>query len=393
MSKAGRIVIAAGGTGGHLFPAQALANELIARGHEITLITDERGMRWKDSFEGTDMVTSSSATIARRGFVGKVQALITIMSAVWSNYRLLGRMRPAAVVGFGGYPSIPPMIAAVLRRLPRAIHEQNGVMGRANRALAPRMTAVGVTVPNPVGIPAKARTRQTLVGNPVRAEVVKQAGRKYIAPGIEGDINLLVFGGSQGAAILSTVVPEAIGLLSEPLRQRLKVCQQSRAEDLEKVRTLYEDIGVMALVETFYNDMPQRMRDAHLVISRSGASTVCELMVIGRPSILVPLPQALDGDQAANAKYLVEAGGAWLMPQKEMSVEAVRKLLTDLLEDSSALQGAAEAAREMGRPRAAQELADLVESIAKGGNSREVSGENGGQTATEVASTAKGEGK
>ena len=393
MSRPGRIVIAAGGTGGHLFPAQALANELITRGHEITLITDERGMRWKDSFAGTEMVTSDSATIARRGILGKAQALLTIISAVWSNYRLLGRLKPAAVVGFGGYPSVPPMIAAVFRRLPRVIHEQNGVMGRANRALAPRMTAVGVTVPNPIGIPARARTRQTLVGNPVRAEIVKQAGRKYSPPEEEGDINLLVFGGSQGAAILSDVVPEAIGLLNEPLQRRLRVCQQARAEDLGRVRAVYEDIGIMALVETFYNDMPQRIRDAHLVISRSGASTVCELMVIGRPSVLVPLPQALDGDQAANARYLVEAGGAWLMPQNEMSVEAVRKLLTDLLEDPSALRGAAESAREMGRPRAAQELADLVESVARSVDDRKVSGENGGQSAVEATTASTGEGR
>lgn len=364
MGKDGPIVIAAGGTGGHLFPAQALANELIARGHDITLITDERGMRWKDSFEGAHMVTSNAATTARRGVAGKLGALATIAGAVLSNYSLLGKLKPAAVVGFGGYPSIPPMIASILRRLPRVIHEQNGVMGRANRALASHMSAVGVTVPNPIGIPARAVSRQTLVGNPVRAEVIKHAGRKYQAPGDDDDINILVFGGSQGASVLSDVIPEAVSLLSEPVRKRIRICQQSRAEDVDRVRSFYDGIGVMALVETFYNDMPERMRDAHLVISRSGASTVCELMVMGRPSILVPLPQALDGDQAANAKYLVEAGGAWLMPQKEMTVDAVVKLLTELFEDTSALQGAAEAAREMARPRAAHELADLVERVA-----------------------------
>jgi UDP-N-acetylglucosamine--N-acetylmuramyl-(pentapeptide) pyrophosphoryl-undecaprenol N-acetylglucosamine transferase len=364
MGNGGSIVIAAGGTGGHLFPAQALANELIARGHEITLITDERGMRWKDSFEGAEMVTTSSATTARRGLIGKLGALLTIARAVWSNYRLLGRMKPAAVVGFGGYPSIPPMIAAILRRIPRIIHEQNGVMGRANRALASRMSAVAVTVPNPLGIPARAARRQTLTGNPVRAEVIKHASRKYKAPGPDDEINILVFGGSQGASVLSDIVPHAIGLLNVPVRARIRICQQARPEDVDAVRTTYRDIGVMALVETFYNDMAERMRDAHLVISRSGASTVCELMVMGRPSILVPLLQALDGDQAANAKYLVEAGGAWLIPQSEMTIDALHRLLTELLADTSALKGAAEAAREMARPRAAQELADLVESVA-----------------------------
>lgn len=212
----GRIVIAAGGTGGHLFPAQALANELIARGHPVTLITDERGMRWQDSFEGADMMTTASATTARRGILGKLGALFTIAGAVISNVFLLGRLNPTVVIGFGGYPSIPPMIAAILRRTPRLIHEQNGVMGRANKALAPHMTAIAVTLPHPEGMPQKAAHKQTHVGNPVRPEVVKKSRKKYHAPEEGSEINLLVFGGSQGATILSDAVPDAIGLLPTP---------------------------------------------------------------------------------------------------------------------------------------------------------------------------------
>jgi UDP-N-acetylglucosamine--N-acetylmuramyl-(pentapeptide) pyrophosphoryl-undecaprenol N-acetylglucosamine transferase len=366
MSERRPILIAAGGTGGHLFPAQALASELIARGHKVTLITDDRGMRWKDSFEGAEMRTTQSATTARRGLFGKISALMTIASAVVSNFIYLGKLKPTVVVGFGGYPSIPPMIASILRRVPRVIHEQNGVMGRANRALASHMSAVAVTLPNPVGIPPGAAKLQTHVGNPVRSDVIKKSKWLYHPPEPEGDINLLVFGGSQGATILSEVVPDAIGVLDEALRSRIKVCQQARPEDLEQVRKRYASIGTMALVEAFYNDMPARMRDAHLIISRSGASTVCELMVMGRPAILVPLPQALDGDQAANAKYLVEAGGAWLMPQNEMTVEVLARELKKLFADPAALAGAAASAKELGRPNAASELADLVESTALG---------------------------
>ena len=361
-----RFVIAAGGTGGHLFPAQALANELTARGHAVTLITDDRGMRWKDSFEGADMMTSASATTARRGVLGKLGALVTIAGSVFSNYALLGRLKPAAVIGFGGYPSIPPMIAAILRRMPRIIHEQNGVMGRANKALAPHMTSVAVTLPHPVGLPPKAEHKQSHIGNPVRPDVVKQAKAKYESPEEGGDINLLVFGGSQGATILSDVVPDAVGLLPDELRSRIRVCQQARSEDLDRVRDAYGSMDVMAVVEDFFNDMPERMAAAHLIISRSGASTVCELMVMGRPAILVPLPQALDGDQAANATYLVEEGGAWLMPQSEMTPDNLSATLRKLFLDPAALAGAAHSARELGRPRAAQDLADLVENLAQG---------------------------
>lgn len=361
-----RFVIAAGGTGGHLFPAQALANELIARGHQVTVITDDRGLRWKDSFEGADMRSTRSATTARRGLVGKLSAMMTIIGATLSNVVLLGKLKPAVVVGFGGYPSIPPMLAAIIRRTPRAIHEQNGVMGRANRALSPHMTAIAVTLPHPQGMPEKVAHKQVHVGNPVRPEVVKQARKKYKSPGEEGTISLLVFGGSQGATILSDVVPEAINLLPPELKARLHICQQARDEDLARVRDAYATMEVAAEVEAFYNDLPQRMAAAHLVISRSGASTVCELMVMGRPSILVPLPQALDGDQAANAKYLVEEGGAWLMPQAEMTADRLTALLKEILSDAGALSGAASSARELGRPKAAQDLADLVESLARG---------------------------
>jgi UDP-N-acetylglucosamine--N-acetylmuramyl-(pentapeptide) pyrophosphoryl-undecaprenol N-acetylglucosamine transferase len=361
------ILIAAGGTGGHLFPAQSLAQELVARGHEVILITDERGLAWKDSFVGVDMRVSDSATPYRRGLLGKIYAALVILKAVWSNYWLIGNLKPSFVIGFGGYPSIPPMLAAILRRVPRAIHEQNGVMGRANKALAKRMTAVAVTVPDPRGIPEAARGQQFHVGNPVRPDVIKQSRKAYPSLDREGEINLLVFGGSQGARIFSDVVPAAVTCLGRGILDRLKVHQQCRSEDLDRTKQAYEEMGLEAVVEPFFEDMPELISRAHLVVCRSGASTVSELMVIGRPAILVPLPQALDDDQGSNATFLVEGGGAWLMPQEALTPEGLADLMRRLFEDPSALQTAARISKKLGKPNAAGELASLVESLIEEG--------------------------
>ncbi len=363
MTNSRPIVLAAGGTGGHLFPAQAVARVLIDRGRSVILITDERGLKWKDSFKGAEVETSVSATPFSGGLKGKISAALTISRGVFASFRRFGRLKPAVVVGFGGYPSIPPMLAAILRRIPRCIHEQNGVMGRANRALSAHMTSISVTVPDPVGLPPKAVNRQVVVGNPVRPEVIKKSRKRY--PEIDADqpINLLVFGGSQGATVLSDVVPAAVSCLDPELAKRLNIHQQCREEDIERTRSVYEAQGVHSTVAPFFDDLPGLMSTSHLVISRSGASTVCELMVIGRPSILIPLPQALDGDQAANARFLVEAGGAWMFEQSVLTAEVLADLLTKLLKDPAALKAAAKIAKGMGRPNAAVELADLVESL------------------------------
>lgn len=363
MSEQGPILIAAGGTGGHLFPAQALAEELIKRGRKVVLITDERGLKWKDSFSGVEMLATRSATPYRGGLMGKISAAVVILQAIWTNYWRLRQLKPAVVVGFGGYPSIPPMVAAILRRIPRIIHEQNGVMGRANKALASHMSAIAVTVPDPIGMPPKAKENEFLVGNPVRPDVVKKSRKAYPALEPDSDIHLVVFGGSQGATIFADVVPAAAACLPSVMLARLKVHQQCREEDVARVRKAYDAMGIDAVVAPFFDAMPVLMALAHLVISRSGASTVSELMVMGRPSVLVPLPQALDDDQGANARYLVEVGGAWLMRQDSFTAEALAELMARLFTDPSALQSAARIAKKLGRPEAAMHLADLVESI------------------------------
>ncbi|TNE58565.1 MAG: undecaprenyldiphospho-muramoylpentapeptide beta-N-acetylglucosaminyltransferase [Alphaproteobacteria bacterium] len=369
MSK-GAIVIAAGGTGGHLFPAQSLSQELVTRGYDVTIITDERGMAWAKAFEGATMVVSSSATPYRRGLLGKIGAALTIGRSVLKNYFRLSRIKPLYVIGFGGYPSIPPMVAAILRGTPRMIHEQNGVMGRANRALAQRMTAVAVTVPNPKGLPEKVRAREFMVGNPVRAEVVKQSRKPYPALSGEGPIELLVFGGSQGATVFSDVVPAAIACLDRSLLDRLKIHQQARAEDVERVSRAYREMGIEAEVHAFYENLPELMANAHLVISRSGASTVCELLAVGRPAIMVPLQQALDDDQGANAAYVVEAGGGWIVRQEALTPERLADQIGKLLADPSTLSSAARIAKSLGRPHAARDLANLVEALIEDDKAR-----------------------
>ncbi|TNE42133.1 MAG: undecaprenyldiphospho-muramoylpentapeptide beta-N-acetylglucosaminyltransferase [Alphaproteobacteria bacterium] len=366
----GSIVIAAGGTGGHLFPAQSLSQEMVKRGYDVTIITDERGMAWEKAFEGAIMVVSSSATPYRRGLLGKIGAALTIGRAVIRNFFRLGRIKPLYVIGFGGYPSIPPMVAAILRGVPRMIHEQNGVMGRANRALASRMTAVAVTVPSPKGLPEKARAYEFMVGNPVRAEVVKQSRKPYPALVADGPIELLIFGGSQGATVFSDVVPAAIACLDRALLDRLKIHQQARPEDVERVSKAYREMGIEAEVHAFYDNLPELMAKAHLVISRSGASTVCELLAIGRPAIMVPLQQALDDDQGANAAYVVEAGGGWILRQEALTAEKLADHMGGLLANPSALTSAARIAKSLGRPYAARDLANLVEALIEDDRAR-----------------------
>lgn len=353
------IVLAAGGTGGHLFPALSLATELRKRDVRVTVLTDSRGMNWREEFDQIELLEIRSETPYRRGILGKVFAGMTILRSVMSTILLLGRLRATVVVGFGGYPSFPPLLAAVLRGVRSCIHEQNGVMGRANKALAKRVDRIAVTIPNPKGMPESARTKQITTGNPVRSEVLEAARRRYIAPG-DGTVRLLVFGGSQGATVFSEVVPKSLGLLQDDLRQRIRITQQCRSEDIDSVREQYQNAGIEAELASFFHDLPEQMAESHLIVSRSGASTVCELMVLGRPAIMVPLPQALDDDQGENARFLVEAGGGWLLRQQECTPERLSAMLTDLLNDTDALSNAAEVARSLGQPDAAVKLADLV---------------------------------
>jgi UDP-N-acetylglucosamine--N-acetylmuramyl-(pentapeptide) pyrophosphoryl-undecaprenol N-acetylglucosamine transferase len=363
MSK-GVILLAAGGTGGHLFPAEALAHELIDRGWKVHLATDQRAERYSRHFPAAETHTIPSATLGSKNPVAMLSAFWKIWQGVREASRVIARIKPEAVVGFGGYPTLPPLYAATRRRVPTLIHEQNAVMGRANKALAGRVDAIaGGFLPEGASA-AGAKTVTT--GNPVRPQILEAAKTPYVASNEGEPFRFLVFGGSQGAQFFSDAVPAAIALLPEDQRRRLVLTQQARAEDVARVKAAYADLGVDAQVSPFFTDMAARIGAAHLVMSRSGASTVSEIAVIGRPALLVPYPHALDHDQAANAAALAAAGGAELHPQSTLSAERVAELVGGLIEDPNRLAAMAAAARSAGKPNAARLLADLTESIASG---------------------------
>jgi UDP-N-acetylglucosamine--N-acetylmuramyl-(pentapeptide) pyrophosphoryl-undecaprenol N-acetylglucosamine transferase len=353
------VLVAAGGTGGHLFPAQALAAALNVRGIAVALATDVRAARYGDAFSPDAVHVIPSATFRGRDPISLARTVATLGFGVARAWSMLGRVTPSAVVGFGGYPSVPPVLAASLRGIPTILHEQNGVMGRANRFLSGRVTSIATGFPDVLKNSAFA-AKTTYVGNPIRPAVVAVAATPYAALESGGTLRLLVFGGSQGARVFSDVMPAAIEQLDPGLRARLYVVQQAREEDLARVRETYGARGVRADVRSFFDDLPARMAASHLVISRSGASTVAELSAIGRPAILVPLPHALDQDQAANAGALEKAGGAIPIRQEGFTPGRVAAEITAFAADPARLSAMAQGARSIGRLDAAEKLADLV---------------------------------
>ncbi|WP_170422708.1 UDP-N-acetylglucosamine--N-acetylmuramyl-(pentapeptide) pyrophosphoryl-undecaprenol N-acetylglucosamine transferase [Ruegeria arenilitoris] len=356
------LLIAAGGTGGHMFPAQALAEAMLQKGWRVRLSTDERGARYTGAFPQTvEIVEVASATFARGGLAAKALVGPKIAGGVTSMAIQMMRDRPDVVVGFGGYPSIPALGAATMLSIPRMIHEQNGVLGRVNQLFAKRVAQVACGV-WPTDLPEGAQGIHT--GNPVRAAVLERAAAGYIPPG-DYPMSVLVMGGSQGARILSDVVPGAIAALPDNLRQHIRVAHQARDEDGERVTGFYADHGIRAEVLPFFDDVPRRMSDAQLVISRSGASSVADISVIGRPSILIPFAAAAGDHQTANARGLVQAGGAILIPENALDVPALTEQITAVLTNPEAAQKMAHAALSTGAPDATERLVALVENLAQ----------------------------
>lgn len=355
------VLLAAGGTGGHLFPAFALAQELGRRGIVVDLVTDMRGDKYGSDFPARQIYRVPSATVSGKDPVSLAKTGVTLMRGVAAAYKLLGEIKPKAIVGFGGYPTFPPLVAAKLRRIPSALHEQNAVLGRANKALARRVTAIATSFENVAGFDEGLGAKVRNTGNPVRDTVIDWSSRAYRVPAADGPFNVLVFGGSQGARFFSDVVPSALAALPEQIRRNLFVTQQAREEDLSRVEQAYAASGVRANVAAFFKNLPEEMAKASLVIGRAGASTVAELTVIGRPSILVPLPHALDNDQLNNAKRVAAAGGGLLLEQKDITTESLTATVAELLSDPSRLAQMAAAAKSIGKPDAVVRLADLVE--------------------------------
>jgi UDP-N-acetylglucosamine--N-acetylmuramyl-(pentapeptide) pyrophosphoryl-undecaprenol N-acetylglucosamine transferase len=357
------VLLAAGGTGGHLFPAQALADALRRRGAEVDLATDERATRYGGDFPARETHVIPSATIRGRDPISLAKTFASLGIGGAKALALLRRVRPVAVVGFGGYPTLPPLFAATLLRIPTVIHDANAVMGRANRTLSARVDAIATSFPG-MRLDGALAAKATFTGNPVRPMVIQAAAEPYPWLDMEGPIKLLVFGGSQGARVTSDIVPPAIAALPAELRRRLAITQQARGEDETRVREAYARIGVAAEVAPFFSDLPARIAASHLIVSRSGASTVAELAVIGRPAILVPLPHALDQDQLANANVLAGAGGAIVLKQDDFTPERLAREIAVLAADPGKLPAMAAGAKSAGVLDAADRLADLVLRVA-----------------------------
>lgn len=361
MTKQPLLVIAAGGTGGHMFPAQALAEAMLAKGWRVKLSTDARGARYTGSFpEQVEIEEVASATFARGGLAAKAIVPFRILGGILGAVLKLRKDRPLVVVGFGGYPTIPAMGAAYLLGLPRMIHEQNGVLGRVNELFAKRVHKIGCGT-WPTALPKGVEGEHT--GNPVRASVLDRAGAGYIPPG-DYPMSILVIGGSQGARILSDIVPPAIDALPSEIRRHVRVSHQARGEDFDRVAKYYADQGIDADVQEFFTDIPERMSEAQLVISRSGASSVADISVIGRPSILVPFGAATGDHQTANARGLADAGAAIVIPENLFEVDALSEQIATVLSNSEGALSMALAAVSAGIPDATDRLVAMVETLA-----------------------------
>jgi UDP-N-acetylglucosamine--N-acetylmuramyl-(pentapeptide) pyrophosphoryl-undecaprenol N-acetylglucosamine transferase len=357
------VVIAAGGTGGHLFPAQALAEALVTRGWRIVLATDDRVQGIADRFPAERQIALSAATFRPGDILGLLRALWAIFRGVLQARAAFSEIKPAVVVGFGGYPSLPALLAAISQGWPTVIHEQNAVMGRANRLLARFVTKVACAFPVLSKAPGAVQARAEVVGNPVRPEIRALYDRPYEPP--TDEFRLLITGGSQGARLLSELPPAAIRKLPENVRLKMKVVQQTRIESMEGARKAYADAMVQSEIAPFFRDIASRLGAAHLVIGRAGASTVYEIAVAGKPSILVPLKIAIDDDQGQNARVLAEAGAAEVAREADLDVASLSSALATLIAHPARLAKMAAAARSVANPDAAERLADLVESTAR----------------------------
>ncbi|MFL6753424.1 MAG: undecaprenyldiphospho-muramoylpentapeptide beta-N-acetylglucosaminyltransferase [Sphingomicrobium sp.] len=358
-------VLAAGGTGGHMIPAHALAAELKSRGHGVLLITDERGARFPGLFEGVPLHVLPAGRLGG-GPIGWLKAAGSVLKGRGEAKRLYREHRPDAVVGFGGYPAFPSLLAASSMRIPTVLHEQNAVMGRVNRLLAGDAEAIGVAYDQIDRLRVRHKSKTVLVGNPVREEIARLGEMPFPPFDEVAPLKILVTGGSQGATILSQVVPEGLGMLEPSLRRRLQVVQQCRPDDIERVRRRYAELGIPAELMTYIEDMDAKLADCHLMIGRAGASTIAELTAAGRPAILIPFAAATDDHQTANAREMVKAGGARAIQQSNFTPDVLARQIEALAMDPVALNNAAARALSVGRPHAARDLADLVERIGNG---------------------------
>ncbi|MEE2999428.1 MAG: undecaprenyldiphospho-muramoylpentapeptide beta-N-acetylglucosaminyltransferase [Pseudomonadota bacterium] len=354
------VILAAGGTGGHVFPAEALAAELIKRGLSLALVTDRRGENLKGGLGEIDTYRVSAGGVAGKNLSGRIISAFEILVGTFQSWLLLRRLQPSVVIGFGGYASVPTMLAAAYSGIKAVIHEQNAVLGRANKLLAGRVGKIATSFENVRKIPEALKLNTIVTGMPVRPTVISLHGEPYPALDQKGEIKIAVFGGSQGAHIFSKVVPNALRLINEPLRRRIRITQQCRLEDVDQTKSKYQDLGIKAEISSFFSDIPHRIADSHLVICRSGASTIAELTIIGRPAIFVPYMYAADDHQSQNAYAIDEVGGGWLIPEKNFTEKVLADRLESLFSVPKILKNAGAAAEFLGKPNAVNNLADIV---------------------------------
>lgn len=359
------ILLSAGGTGGHMTPARALGQDLISRGFRVEVITDTRGEKFSQIFSGMPMHVVRSGTLGS-GIAGKIGGMVNLGLGILKAISIVKRLKPAVVIGFGGYPSVPGVYAAQKLGIPTIIHQSDGVIGKANDFLAPKAERIALTFPNTVGLDEGEKIRSIITGNPVRPEISALYTQPYPTPKPDGTLRILVMGGSLGARVLSEVVPKALSMLNTDHKKRLKIVQQCREEDLDNVRKIYEEAHIDATLKTFFDDIPEQLSKAHLVIARSGASTVSEVTVAGRPAIFVPASYHKDQQQKINADSVADSGGAWVMAEQGFTPEALMARIETFLQNPANLFKAAENARSCGKPDAARKLGNLVTAIASG---------------------------
>lgn len=359
------ILLSAGGTGGHVYPAIALSRDLVSRGYEVAFVTDQRGQKYQEAMGDIPVHVISSGTLGA-GIFGKLKGLISLGLGIMQARKLLETLKPSLVVGFGGYPSFPAVYIAQKKKIPTIIHEQNAIIGKANGMLAKKADRIALSAVKSQGLEEADAVRSIITGNPVRDDIADLYNKPYPALETDGPLNIFVLGGSLGASVFADVLPSALGKLSAAYRARLNIVQQCREEDLKTVKTAYEDAGIKARLGAFFDDVPAILASSHLIISRSGASTVAEVTAAGRPAIFVPYPHHSDQQQKINAEAVVDSGGAWLMSQNGFTEDALNARLETFLQNPETLFRAAEAARSCGRPDAARRLGNLVTAIASG---------------------------
>jgi UDP-N-acetylglucosamine--N-acetylmuramyl-(pentapeptide) pyrophosphoryl-undecaprenol N-acetylglucosamine transferase len=366
-AEAKQILISAGGTGGHMFPAEALARDLIGRGYRVALATDVRGKKYEPFADGVPTYVLKSGTI-KSGVLSKMKTVLALAVGYFQARRLIDKLKPAVVIGFGGYPSFPAVYAAQKKNVPTVIHEQNAILGKANAYLAPKADRIALSWKSVESIDESDAVRCVVTGNPVRPDIAALYNKPYPSLEQDGVLKILVLGGSQGASIFGEILPEMVKQLSSAHKARLEIVQQCIESDLDRVRQIYDEAGVKAQVEPFFKDVAKKLEECHLVIARSGAGTVCEVTTAGRPAIFVPYPYHKDQQQKRNADAVFDAGGAWVMTQDGFTVEALLARIETFLQNPETLFNAAENSRSCGKPDAARKLGNLVTALASGWN-------------------------